>query len=159
MSRQGAYTAQLALFKNGMTVHYEVAQDAFEFLQDLKKNNSDLFDRLCEAPENAKDFIRNEVEQSIEPVEDIGVPEEWVESKLKAVVELTPLCTEERGQLSRIAREYFCLSGKYKLTDPFKKVQGEPVTGYSDIEHCWESGCRPDYTTLKSKDPLKPSIW
>lgn len=158
MSRQGGYTATLALFKNGMTVHYTVARDAFQFLQDLKKNNSELFDRLCESPETARNFIKDEVEQSIEPIEGVGVPEEWVENKMDAVLELTPLCTEERGQLSRIVREYFCLSGKYKLTDPFERVNGEPVTGLSDIEHCWESGCGPNYATLKSEDPLPTRV-
>ena len=139
MSRQGKYTAKLALFKNGMTVHYEVARDAFQFLQDLKKNNSELFDRLCESPETARNFIKDEVEQSIAPIEGVGVP-------------------EERGQLSRIVREYFCLSGKYKLTDPFKRVNGEPVTGLSDTEYCWESGCGPNYATLKSEDPLPTRV-
>ncbi|MAE52109.1 MAG: hypothetical protein CMH27_09895 [Micavibrio sp.] len=152
----GPYQAKLALFTNGMTVHYEVAKNAFEFLQDLKENDPDLFDRLCEQPEAVRASIKEKVVERMEPVPDIGIVDSWAENNVDAVMDLTPLCTEKRSALSKIVRECFNFKDQYKLTDPFKKVRGEPVTGYSDVEHTWVGGCRPNYATLRAEDELRP---
>ncbi len=127
----GGYFAKLALLKNNVTVHYDVAQEAFAFLKNLKENDPDTFDRLCENHETAKDSINNE-----------------------AVFELVPLCKEERSPLSRVARQIFGLKDKYKLVDPFKNVSGKPVTGYWGGEYMCNGGS-PNYSTLKSAVSLK----
>ena len=126
----GPYRARLAMLKDGTECHYNVAKRAISALQDIQRDNYDLFNELCRNP-NLKDSSETPI-------------------LTEAEVEILKLSKKKNFKL----RDLFSRAKSedtYRLTSPFLAAVKGDITKAKDAAFpTYEyNGPHPDYGRLR----------